>query len=63
MTLRALYDVSMDIASTIGVDHDLEKERNEAMVNATLSLLNSFAQNGDVTPATEQKCKSCLTIR
>ena len=52
----------MDIASTIGVDQDLEKERNDAMVNATLALVNSFARNGDVTPSTEQKCTSAYIL-
>ena len=39
---------SWDIIDTINIDQEIENERDEAMINATLMLIRNLQANGDV---------------
>ena len=54
---------SLDILSTINVDTDIENERDNAMVLATILLIQSLRKNGDITKQVEDKSISTFNAR
>lgn len=46
---------SLDIVSSINVDTDIERERNDAAVQGTILLLDGLHQNKDISTANQQQ--------
>ncbi|ELT95533.1 hypothetical protein CAPTEDRAFT_186105 [Capitella teleta] len=54
--LKMLREIdSQDIQSTIRADRDIEAERNDAMTDATLLLVQNLKENGDIPKSAEEK--------